>query len=161
MKKQYKPKGNPYVYNLKQILAYARKKTGNKKLKRAGWRRALLCGYRFEPKACVQDRISLERAAEMICQKPYLLFCDTYKQPQLITYAEYNRGWFELKQSCHLLAPAVASSAMADDDSIALYLEEDNMLFIECGSDRYCEQVWFLVPQEDILKHEHGKLLNL
>ena len=159
MKREYKPKGNPYVHNIKQLLAYQRKKTGNKKLKRATYHRIFLCGYRFEPKACVQDRISLEHAAEMICQKPYLLFCDTYKQPQLIIHAEYNKGWFELKQSCHLLAPAVASAAMTEDDAIALYLAEDNTLLIQSG-DWGSMRLWFLVPQEDILKHEHRKLLN-
>ena len=159
MKRAKPPKGNPYVHNIKQLLAYQRKKTGNKKLTRATYHRIFLCGYRFEPSVCLQDRVPLEQAAEMLRRKPYLLFCDTYKQPQLITYAEYNKGWFELKQSRHLLAPAVASAAMTEDDAIALYLAEDNTLLIQSG-DWGSMRLWFLVPQEDILKYEHGKLIN-
>lgn len=30
MKKQYKPKGNPYVHNIKELLAYQRKKQATK-----------------------------------------------------------------------------------------------------------------------------------
>ena len=154
------PKGNPYVHHIKQLLAYQRKKEGNKKLTRASYGRVLLCGYRFELSVCLKDRIPLERAAEMLCQKPHILFGYEYMTPQLITYAEYNRGWFELKRSRHILAPALVSAAITEDDGIALYLAEDNTLLIQSG-DWGSMQLWLLVPQEDILKHEHGKLINL